>query len=207
MSITENDETAPAAPASRPHSGLRWLALAGLFMLVGMMVLIFIGRDQSTIVNSPMPELDLKPLSMADTAPTNDQLKGKVVVLHFWGSWCSDCAIEYPEFFKVYEHFKNNPEVAIFSVACEGGSKVELDTLKQESEDFLRKHNAIMPLYADPAVFTRSQITRMLSAGGFAYPSTILVDKSGTVRYLWRENLPSGMVELREKIDDLLKKS
>jgi hypothetical protein len=64
--------------------------------------------------------------------------------------------------------------------------------------------NTPMPTYADPAVYTRAQITKMLSAGGFVYPSTLLVDQAGTVRYLWRGYAQGGMKELQNKINLLL---
>ncbi len=58
-------------------------------MVVGVLVLVFIGRDKSKILNSPMPDLELVSL-LVDNEPsigtpwTRDELQGKVTVFHFW---------------------------------------------------------------------------------------------------------------------------
>lgn len=205
MSDSTPEPATLPSPAYAKATSLRWLVYAALFMLIGMMTLIYIGRDRSTIVNAPMPELDLVPISQATDTPTNKLLNGRVVVYHFWGTWCPPCMAEYPEFYEVYQHFQANPKVKFVSVSCESGTPINLETLKQETESFLTKIEAPMPVYADPAIFTRAQIARMLSAGGFEYPSTLLVDQNGTVRYMWRGYAPGGMEELEEKIDSLLK--
>ncbi len=50
-----------------------------------------------------MPDLDLVPVHLTKEELTNDSLKGKVVVYHFWGTWCPPCRVEYPDFYKVYQ--------------------------------------------------------------------------------------------------------
>ncbi len=202
---TPNDDST-TLPRPEPKTGLTWLIRAGLFMLIGMMILIYIGRDTSTIVNSPMPELDLTPLHLADSKPTNESLKGKVVVYHFWGTWCPPCRIEYPEFHEVYVGYRDNKNVEFISVSCEAGSE-PLDSLKSSTIEYLEQINAPMPVYADPAVFTRAKVTQMLSAGGFVYPCTLLVDQKGVVRYLWRGYSENGMSQLKSRIDALLKQN
>ncbi|MFO0925316.1 MAG: hypothetical protein U0905_22880 [Pirellulales bacterium] len=42
---------------------------AGVFMVVGVLVLVFIGRDKSKILNSPMPDLELVSL-LVDNEPS-----------------------------------------------------------------------------------------------------------------------------------------
>lgn len=46
-------------------------------------------------------------------AMTLSDLSGKVVVLHFWGSWCRPCQHEMPDLQKLYETVKNNPEIRL----------------------------------------------------------------------------------------------
>ena len=43
-------------------------------------------------------------------------LKGKVVAINFWGIWCGWCVKEMPEFQKLYEHYKDDPDVEILTI-------------------------------------------------------------------------------------------
>ncbi len=48
-------------------------------------------------------------------------LKGKVVVIKFWGSWCGFCRKSLPSFEKLHARYKDNPKVAVLGVSCEKG--------------------------------------------------------------------------------------
>ncbi len=48
-------------------------------------------------------------------------LKGKVVVIKFWGSWCGFCRKSLPSFEKLRQRYKDNPKVAVLGVSCEKG--------------------------------------------------------------------------------------
>lgn len=43
-------------------------------------------------------------------------LKGKLVVLQFWGSWCPPCRVEMPDFEKLYDKFKGSPDIVFLLV-------------------------------------------------------------------------------------------
>lgn len=47
-----------------------------------------------------------------------DALYGKVVVLHFWASWCGYCKKALPEIQKLYEATKDNPRVKLYGINC-----------------------------------------------------------------------------------------
>lgn len=80
------------------------------------------------VLNKPMPELtglvDLegKPVTAAD-------LKGKVVILNFWATWCVPCMQEMPYFQQVYNRYKDNPAVK-FMVVNSGANNTINDARK-----------------------------------------------------------------------------
>jgi len=47
-----------------------------------------------------------------------EALRGKVVVLHFWASWCSYCKKSLPEIQKLHEAIKDNPHVKLYGINC-----------------------------------------------------------------------------------------
>lgn len=46
------------------------------------------------------------------------QLKGKVVVLEFWTTFCGYCYKAFPTYEKLYQKYKNNAEVVMYAVHC-----------------------------------------------------------------------------------------
>ncbi|MEU5973758.1 TlpA disulfide reductase family protein [Streptomyces sp. NPDC047315] len=100
-------------------------------------------------------------------------LKGKVVVLNVWGSWCEPCRAEAPAFAKVSKETKD-----------QGVEFVGLNTrdvTKKDAIDFEKEYGVPYPSLYDPA--------GKLIISGFpkgtlhpqAIPSTIVVDRDGKV--------------------------
>lgn len=61
------------------------------------------------------------PISLAEA-------KGKIVVVHFWATWCAPCAEEFPSLVKFAEKYKDS--VAVFAVT--------VDESKPDIDDFLK---------------------------------------------------------------------
>jgi uncharacterized protein (TIGR03435 family) len=62
-------------------------------------------------VGDPAPPLHFEKLMQAPKGfqGTWDELKDKVVVLEFWGTWCGPCRDAMPHLNELVEHFKNKP--------------------------------------------------------------------------------------------------
>ena len=175
-------------------------------MLLGTLVLVWLGTPRGTpVVGQPLPALDLRPLANVDAAPTRESLSGKVVVLHFWGTWCPPCRAEFPEFVKLANKFENESRVAIVSVSCSGGPEYNLDKLKSETESFLSNVAPGMKTYCDPAAMTRTQIAMLLSGGTIGYPTTIISDAEGKIAQVLPGYRDGEMAELENRIESMLK--
>lgn len=60
----------------------------------------------------PLANYDFPYMTLDGQARTLSQLKGKVVFVNFWGTWCIRCVAEMPMIQKFYDHFRGDPGVA-----------------------------------------------------------------------------------------------
>lgn len=175
-------------------------------MLCGTLVLVWLGTPRGVpAIGQPMPNLDLQALANTEVAPTNESLAGKVVVMHFWGTWCPPCRREFPEFVELAKKFANESQVAIVSVSCSGGPEYKLDELKSETEAYLSDVAPDMPTYCDPAAMTRTQIAMLLSGGTFGYPTTVLAGPDGKIAQVLAGYREGEMKILEARIESMLK--
>jgi cytochrome c biogenesis protein CcmG/thiol:disulfide interchange protein DsbE len=194
-----------SSPSNAAVSSLKTLLLFGSLMLLGTLVLVWLGTPVATpAVGQPLPTLDLRPLLNVETAPANQDLSGKVVVLHFWGTWCPPCRLEFPEFVGLAGKFEDEPRVAIVSVSCSGGPEYDLEELKSESENYLNQVGSKMKTYCDPAAMTRGQIAMLLEGGTFGYPTTVLVDAEGKIAEVVQGYAKGEMKKLETQIEKLM---
>jgi len=91
-------------------------------------------------------------------------LKGKVVFINFWASWCGPCLAEMPSIQILYDKFKHNTDVVFLIVS--------IDNKKLDAEKFIAKQNFNLPF-----VFSHSSIPEEWL--GNEIPTTIILNKSG----------------------------
>lgn len=99
---------------------------------------------------------------------TLESLRGKPVLLNFWGTWCPPCRAEMPEMQKIYDAQKDN--VTFLGVSM--GPRDEPLGVSQ----FVQLNNYTWDFIHDPNsdVMTRYQVTGI--------PSSYFIDKSGVIR-------------------------
>jgi cytochrome c biogenesis protein CcmG, thiol:disulfide interchange protein DsbE len=193
------------SPRRRSSSVLKILLLFGGFMLLGTLFLVWLGTPTaSQSIGQPLPTLDLQPLLNVESSLTLDEVRGKVTVLHFWGTWCPPCRLEFPEFVELANKFAGHPQTLIVSVSCSGGPEYNVEELKSETETYLNKIAPDMKTYSDPAAMTRSGLAMLLFDGTFAYPTTVLVDSDGNVADVMQGYREGAMQKLETRIKSML---
>ncbi|PRD56333.1 TlpA family protein disulfide reductase [Sphingobacterium gobiense] len=93
-------------------------------------------------------------------------LKGKVVFLNFWATWCPPCKAEMPSIQVLKDKFKDNNQV-VFLI-------VEIEAEKEKARDFMQQSDMDLPIY-----YPESQIPSEWLAG--AIPTTVILDKTGDI--------------------------
>ena len=84
---------------------------------------VFVGRNilrQNLLadqLNIPMPELNI--VGLDESVLTNNDLKGKIVVVSFWATWCPPCRKELPHLNELYQQYAEDEEVEILALSTD----------------------------------------------------------------------------------------
>ncbi len=128
--------------------------------------------------------LDGKQMGLSD-------YRGKVVMVHFWATWCPPCVEELPTLERIYRSFAGRDFELLAVSVDEGG--VETVT------SFMQRNKLTLPVLLNPG----GSVAK--SYGTFKFPETYLLDRSGVVRYKmigaadW--SLPANVKAIRDMID------
>ena len=91
-------------------------------------------------------------------------LKGKVVFINFWATWCPPCIQEMPSINKLKQSFKGNEEIVFLMV--------DVDNKIEKSTSFMAKNGYDLPVYVPTGNISPEYL-------GSAIPTTVILDKSG----------------------------
>jgi cytochrome c biogenesis protein CcmG, thiol:disulfide interchange protein DsbE len=95
------------------------------------------------------------------------EMRGKVVVLNFWATWCPPCVEEMPSLVQMQARLKDKGvEVLAISTDVDGSAY----------QRFLKEHNVDLLTVRDPDQKTNTVY------GTFKFPETYIIDRRGIVR-------------------------
>ncbi|RZK76353.1 MAG: TlpA family protein disulfide reductase [Pedobacter sp.] len=95
-------------------------------------------------------------------------LKGKVVFLNFWATWCPPCLAEMPSINKLYEKYKDDKQVVFVLVDADGKLP--------KAQAYMDRKKFALPVYS-----LQTAVPDVLFSG--ALPTTIVFDKQGRISY------------------------
>ncbi|RLT94454.1 MAG: TlpA family protein disulfide reductase [Ketobacter sp.] len=143
---------------------------------------------KATAFAQPIPNFDLPLLDRAGTLSLAD-VKGKVVYLDFWASWCGPCAVSLPELEKLRRRF--HPQG--FEVVA-----INLDNSQEDARRFLRDKQISYPILFDRQQRTPEQF------GVAGMPTAFLLDRQGRLRETHTGFKPGDTEKLTKMIQQLL---
>ena len=115
-----------------------------------------------------------RPAPVFEVAATSDgamlsssQLRGRVVFLNFWASWCDPCKNEMPSIQAVYDKTRTDDRFVMITVLYEDKSSDALSYMQRMGYNF--------PVYVDQKKMYRS-------FGVTGVPETYVIDKKGILR-------------------------
>jgi thiol-disulfide isomerase/thioredoxin len=140
---------------AKPGGSLKPLATGGMSKLVAT-------DPPIAAPDAPFEGPDGKPMKVAD-------LKGKVVLVNLWATWCAPCVKEMPTLARLQAAYAGKP-VAIVPVSIDRAGDVE------KAKAFIAKHPPLKFHHAD------LEWTFKLDPPAQGFPTTIILDKQGRER-------------------------
>lgn len=159
---------------------------------------------QYKLIGKPAPEIksgrwfNSEPLTLAE-------LKGKVVIIDFWATWCGPCRYVIPTLVEAYNEFKDKGLVIIGFTRVQGGYSDETDkkgkvSLEEEvklTKEFVKRWKMNYPV----AMADDRETFDAYSVRGI--PTMAVIDRDGNIHEL--EVGAGDLKELKERIKSFLK--
>lgn len=178
----------------------KWLIMTAGLLLVstGWMAITAVPARATTGGRIPSPRVgflapDFTLGSMAGKEFTLLDLRGSVVVINFWASWCPPCREEMPDLREVYqEERERGLEILAVNVTYQ-------DNLS-DAEEFVAEYGLPFPILLD----TRGEVANLYLMR--ALPTTFFVDRSGVIRKVIVGG-PMSSTTLRTTVGTLLEEA
>jgi len=198
----ENNQTVPPETAARPRQLPTWIILLAVALLVGFLMLIGLSL-KNTMQGSVTPG-DLVPsfslTSFDGKVYNSNDLKGKVVLINFWASWCKPCEQEAADLEQAWKYYQPGGKVV-----CRGVDWVDTEP---EAKAYLDEFNITYINGPD----LRTAISQIFRIKGV--PETYILDQNGRLAKIIDEHGNqlnpkigpfTSVAEIQNTIDRLLK--
>ena len=157
-----------------------------IFTFLAILAVAFEAQAQSRnlgILKQLAPSFNVKnwiQLPKGQSALDIDSLKGKVVYLYCFQSWCPGCHSHgFPTLQKLVKHYQDNPRVIFVGVQTtfEGFTTNTFSKLKETAE----KYDLNIPFGQSGSEQERSTLMQQYRTGGT--PWSVIIDKKGIVQF------------------------
>jgi len=130
------------------------------------------GRSKPSSINTPAPDFTIQD---SDHSVTLSQLRGKIVVLNFWATWCPPCIEEMPSLVEMQKKFQGK-DVTVLAVS--------VDEDANDYHKFLKDHSVDLLTVRESGERTPNGVIAPVSSryGTIKVPETYIIDRNGIIR-------------------------
>lgn len=155
---------------------------------VGGLMMLFCGSVLAASGSGPAPDFTLKSRSGKNIKLS--ELRGNVVMVNFWASWCGPCRQEMPLLQQLYDRYKDMGFTLL---------GVNVDEEPAAADKMLKDIAVNFPVLYD----SKNSVSEQYQVK--AMPSTFMVDRDGNVRFLHEGYKPGYEDEYQQQIRSLLR--
>jgi thiol-disulfide isomerase/thioredoxin len=141
------------------------------------------------IINTPAPDFVLMNLEGKEYRLSD--MKGKVVILDFWATWCGPCKASFPLMQKAIEKYSVNEDVKFFFINTFEKKENQADNAKK----YIKENDYPFHVMIDK----ENKVAN--SFGVTSIPTKIFIDKKGRLRYM---TAGFNAEKLLDEIDDVI---
>jgi cytochrome c biogenesis protein CcmG, thiol:disulfide interchange protein DsbE len=163
----------PAPSRLRGRRG-RWVLAGSVVAAVGLLAALFgfgLSRDptliHSPLVGKPAPDFSLSRLD-GTGAVSLAALRGQVVVVNFWASWCAECGLEHAALADAWRRYRDQGMVLV---------GIPFEDAPSASLAWQRRMGGGWPVVSDPGSKTA------FAFGVSGVPETYVIGRNGIVAY------------------------
>lgn len=166
--------------STRRHSSVPLIIVGVGLIIISAVVLVFTTREKTpepvtvgvypapAFVTNPAPKLELFDLSGRTVSLS--ELKGKVILVNNWATWCPPCREEMPA---LQAFSETHSEDEFILVGINAGDS------KEKVAKFIDDYNLTFPIWLDPS----GDALRAFQNNGL--PSSYVIDQNGEIRMVW----------------------
>ncbi len=150
-------------------------------------------RSKPSSIGTLAPDFTIQD---SDRSITLSQLRGKIVVLNFWATWCPPCVDEMPSLEHLQKRFQSQ-DVTILAVS--------VDDDPDDYHKFLKQHDIDLLTVREAGQKTDTGVIAPVSSryGTFKVPETYIIDRNGVIRRKFIGEVNWGQPEIVEYLSRL----
>jgi cytochrome c biogenesis protein CcmG, thiol:disulfide interchange protein DsbE len=142
---------------------LAWTAVAAAAAILVLFAMPSYRQGEASIAGKPAQDFSL---TLAGKSEHLSDLKGKIVVLNFWATWCPPCVEETPALNRLQKYIDSRGGMVLGVSVDEDGAAYE---------KFLQDQSVIFPTYRDATKKSAADY------GTTIYPETYVIDRHGKI--------------------------